>query len=79
MEDQTEQEQALVNGNSVATSANESKLPNGQTKEGPVAIKISNAYKHYTSGQKRTPVLLGLDMEVKKGQIYGLLGKNFFV
>nr|AHK05672.1 ATP-binding cassette transporter sub-family H 103004 [Tigriopus japonicus] len=76
MEDQTEQEQALVNGNSVATSANESKLPNGQTKEGPVAIKISNAYKHYTSGQKRTPVLLGLDMEVKKGQIYGLLGPS---
>lgn len=41
-----------------------------------VAIRLSNAHKHYGSGSKQMPVLIGLDMEVKKGQIYGLLGKE---
>lgn len=41
-----------------------------------IAIRLDNACKHYGGGKKKTPVLLGLDMEVKKGQIYGLLGKT---
>jgi hypothetical protein len=42
------------------------------------AIRFESAYKHYGSGKSRTPVLLGLDMNVERGQIYGLLGKMFF-
>ena len=43
-----------------------------------LAIRLQGAYKHYGKGGKRTPVLLGLDMEVKRGEIYGLLGKKFY-
>lgn len=43
--------------------------------DGDVAIQLSSAYKHYGSGKNKTPVLVGLDMEVTKGQIYGLLGR----
>ncbi len=39
-----------------------------------VAIRLEDAYKHYGSGKSRMPVLIGLNMEVKRGQIYGLLG-----
>ena len=38
------------------------------------AICFDNAYKHYGKGRSRTPVLLGLDMNVERGTIYGLLG-----
>ena len=41
-----------------------------------VAIKLDSAYKHYGSGKSRLPVLVGLNMEVQAGQIYGLLGKR---
>ena len=41
------------------------------------AIRFESAYKHYGHGRTRTPVLLGLDMNVERGQIYGLLGKVF--
>ncbi len=40
------------------------------------AIKLTSAYKHYGSRKKKTPVLLGLDMRVERGQIYGLLGER---
>ena len=40
------------------------------------AIKFKSAFKHYGHGKGRTPVLLGLDMNVERGQIYGLLGKE---
>ena len=40
-----------------------------------VAIRLSNAHKHYGTRKKRLPVLIGLDMEVRRGQIYGLLGE----
>ena len=44
--------------------------------EGDIAaIRLSDAHKHYGSGKKKMPVLVGLDMEVQKGQIYGLLGE----
>jgi hypothetical protein len=43
------------------------------------AIRFESAYKHYGHGKGRTPVLLGLDMNVERGQIYGLLGKSFFL
>ena len=39
------------------------------------AISLNSAYKHYGKGRKKLPVLLGLDMTVEKGTIYGLLGK----
>ena len=38
------------------------------------AICLDSAYKHYGKGRKKFPVLLGLDMNVEKGTIYGLLG-----
>ena len=38
------------------------------------AISLESAYKHYGKGRKKFPVLLGLDMNVEKGTIYGLLG-----
>ena len=40
-----------------------------------VAIKLESTYKHYGSGKSKTQVLIGLNMEVARGQIYGLLGK----
>ena len=40
-----------------------------------LAIQLKSAYKHYGSGKNRLPVLIGLNMNVPKGQIYGLLGK----
>ena len=39
------------------------------------AICLDKAYKHYGKGGKKFPVLLGLDMNVEQGTIYGLLGK----
>ena len=39
------------------------------------AICLDSAYKHYGKGRSKTPVLLGLDMNVDRGTIYGLLGK----
>ena len=39
------------------------------------AIKLESTYKTYGSGESKTQVLIGLNMEVPKGQIYGLLGK----
>ena len=39
------------------------------------AICLDSAYKHYGKGRSKTPVLLGLDMNVERGTIYGLLGK----
>ena len=39
------------------------------------AIKLESTYKTYGSGKSKTQVLIGLNMEVPKGQIYGLLGK----
>ena len=41
-----------------------------------VAIKLDKAYKSYGSRKHKHPVLMGLDMEVGKGHIYGLLGKS---
>ena len=38
------------------------------------AIKLESTYKTYGSGKSKTQVLIGLNMEVPKGQIYGLLG-----
>ena len=38
------------------------------------AICLESAYKHYGKGKGKLPVLLGLDMNVEKGTIYGLLG-----
>ena len=46
-----------------------------QTEENEVAIKLEKAYKSYGSRKHKHPVLMGLDMEVGKGHIYGLLGK----
>ena len=40
-----------------------------------VAIKLEKAYKSYGSRKHKHQVLMGLDMEVGKGHIYGLLGK----
>ena len=42
-----------------------------------VAIKLDKAFKSYGSRKHKHPVLMGLDMEVGKGHIYGLLGKVF--
>lgn len=50
--------------------------PNGTCDDSDVAIRLESAYKHYGSRKSGTPVLMGLDMEVKKGQIYGLLGEE---
>lgn len=44
-----------------------------------VAIKLDKAYKSYGSRKQKLPVLVGLDMEVGKGQIYGLLGKSHLI
>ena len=44
-----------------------------------VAIKLDKAYKSYGSRKHKHPVLMGLDMEVGKGHIYGLLGKSMFI
>ena len=43
-----------------------------------VAISLDGARKSYGSRKKRLPVLLGLDMTVERGTIYGLLGKDSF-
>ena len=40
------------------------------------AIALSGAHKHYGRGRGKTPVLMGLDMTVQRGQIYGLLGET---
>eukprot|EP00095_Tigriopus_kingsejongensis_P003146 maker-scaffold662_size116868-snap-gene-0.17 protein:Tk03146 transcript:maker-scaffold662_size116868-snap-gene-0.17-mRNA-1 annotation:"abc transporter" len=71
-------DQALAHGtnNSGAVVIASEKPPAINPEEAPVAIKVSNAYKHFGNSHKRTPVLLGLDMEVCKGQIYGLLGPS---
>lgn len=45
-------------------------------KDPEVAINLDDAFKHYGHGKSRLPVLLGLNMEVGKGQIYGLLGPS---
>lgn len=47
----------------------------GDGSEDNVAIRLEEAFKHYGSGKHKTPVLLGLDMCVRRGQIYGLLGE----
>ena len=49
-----------------------------QTEPEEVAIKLDKAYKSYGSRKHKHPVLMGLDMEVGKGHIYGLLGKPKF-
>jgi hypothetical protein len=41
-----------------------------------VAIRLDSAYKSYGRGKTKLPVLIGLNMEVPRGQIYGLLGKQ---
>ena len=41
-----------------------------------VAIAFDGAYKHYGSGRRKVPVLIGLDMTIPKGAIYGLLGPS---
>ncbi len=41
-----------------------------------VAIELASTYKHYGSGKSKLPVLIGLNMEVERGQIYGLLGPS---
>ena len=46
-----------------------------QAEENEIAIKLEKAYKSYGSRKHKHPVLVGLDMEVGKGHIYGLLGK----
>lgn len=50
-----------------------------QTSNDVPAIKLDAAYKHYGSGKSRLPVLIGLNMQVERGQIYGLLGKLIHV
>ena len=41
-----------------------------------LAIELSDTFKDYGSGKSRLPVLIGLNMNVVRGQIYGLLGKS---
>ena len=52
------------------------KVQNIENDQDEVAIKLDSVYKHYGSGKSRLPVLIGLNMEVPTGQIYGLLGKK---
>ena len=40
------------------------------------AICLRDAYLHYGSGKKKVPVLIGLDMTIPRGAIYGLLGPS---
>ena len=47
---------------------------NGGDCHGEKAICLESTYKHYGKGRSKLPVLLGLDMNVEKGTIYGLLG-----
>jgi len=41
-----------------------------------LAIELSDTFKDYGSGKSRLPVLIGLNMNVVRGQIYGLLGPS---
>lgn len=52
---------------------------NGRLDSEDLAIELDSAYKHYGSGKTKTPVLMGLDMKVTKGQIYGLLGELYTI
>jgi len=47
---------------------------NNSTKES--AINIENANKSYYNGRKCHPVLTGLNLDVPRGKIYGLLGPS---
>ena len=49
-----------------------------QQQSDEIAIKLATAHKHYGSGKSKLPVLMGLNMEVGRGQIYGLLGMHTF-
>ena len=40
------------------------------------AICLRDAYSHYGSGKRKVPVLIGLDMTIPRGAIYGLLGPS---
>ena len=41
-----------------------------------VAISFRDSYKHYGRGRRKVPVLIGLNMTIPKGAIYGLLGPS---
>jgi ABC-type multidrug transport system fused ATPase/permease subunit len=60
------------------SSESESKLLETPMDSGDedLAIRLEGAYKHYGSGRNKSPVLIGLDMSVPRGKIYGLLGPS---
>ena len=41
-----------------------------------VAISFDDSFKHYGRGRRKVPVLVGLNMTIPKGAIYGLLGPS---
>ena len=45
-------------------------------KDSGIAIKVEKASIAYSSGDKTSPILRDLDLEVPKGKIYGLLGPS---
>ncbi len=47
-------------------------------RDGETAIRFRRAFKHYGRGSssRRVPVLIGLDMTIPRGAIYGLLGPS---
>ena len=53
--------------------------PRKMSPDGEVAIRLRRAHKHYGGGARarpRVPVLVGLDMTIPRGAIYGLLGPS---
>ena len=62
---------------SSVTNENSVKMKPELEESEEVAIKLDKAFKAYGSRKHKHPVLMGLDMEVGKGHIYGLLGKAY--
>ncbi len=50
--------------------------PKKMAEDAETAIAFRDAFKHYGRGAKKVPVLVGLDMTIPKGAIYGLLGPS---
>ncbi len=62
--------------NAAAVEEDELEIRHEEYDEDDLAIRLNGAYKHYGSGKKKTDVLVGLDMSVPRGKIYGLLGPS---
>jgi len=76
---QEEQEENvnLVNGDQQSGGgANKMASPKKMSSSCETAIKFRSAYKHYGRRSRRVPVLVGLNMTIPKGAIYGLLGPS---